>query len=52
MNHLLWGGVITLHDIIHDPPVLDAVEEYVKNKPHLQLYKMLNNNGLAVIFKY
>ena len=45
------GGIITLHDIIHDPPVLDAIEEYIKDKPNLHLYKMLNNNGLGVIFK-
>ena len=45
------GGIITLHDIIHDIPIMDAAEDYVKNKSYLSLYKMLNNNGLGIIFK-
>ena len=26
------GGIITLHDILHDPPVLSAIQNYFKNR--------------------
>jgi predicted O-methyltransferase YrrM len=45
------GGFITLHDISRLPEVLKAVTDYIKDKPHLRLYKYYNNNGLGVIRK-
>ncbi|MHA1409591.1 MAG: class I SAM-dependent methyltransferase [Candidatus Odinarchaeia archaeon] len=48
VNH---GGVITLHDIISCPDVLEAINTYIKDKPNLCLYKYFNCNGLAIIFK-
>jgi len=45
------GGVITLHDIVAFPSVMRAIDEYLKDRKYLRLYKYLHNNGLAVIFK-
>lgn len=45
------GGVITLHDYVGCPEVARAVEEHVRGRPDLRLYKYFNNHGLAVIFK-
>ncbi len=45
------GGIITLHDIVLFPPVLQAVNDYLMQRSGLELYKYFNNNGLAVIFK-
>ena len=45
------GGIITLHDITTFPGVMTAINEYLKNRNDLRLYKYLHNNGLAVIFK-
>jgi len=45
------GGVITLHDIVAFPDVLQAINDYIGKRKDLQLYKYFNNNGLAVIFK-
>lgn len=45
------GGIITLHDIVSFPQVMEAITEYMKNRDDLRLYKYFHNNGLAVIFK-
>lgn len=45
------GGVITLHDIVAFPSVMRAIDEYLKDRKYLRLYKYLHNNGLVVIFK-
>jgi len=45
------GGIITLHDIVHDLSVMDSVEDYIKDKSSLTFYKMLNNNGLGIVCK-
>ena len=45
------GGIITLHDTTSCPEVMKAVEEYLRNRSDLRLYRYLNSNGLAVIFK-
>jgi predicted O-methyltransferase YrrM len=44
------GGVITMHDIVHDPPVLKAIEDYFKNRD-VKIYKYFNSMGFAVILK-
>lgn len=49
--HVREGGIITLHDIITFPSVMKAIDEYLRNRNDLRLYKYLHNNGLAVIFK-
>jgi len=43
------GGIITLHDIISCPEVLSAINEYIKDKPHIKFYKFFHNNGLGVL---
>ena len=43
------GGIITLHDIISCPEVLSAINDYIKNKPHIKFYKFFHNNGLGVL---
>jgi len=48
---VMSGGIITLHDIVLHPEVLQAINEYLKGRTDLHLYKYLNCNGLAVIFK-
>ncbi|HUV45509.1 MAG TPA: class I SAM-dependent methyltransferase [Dehalococcoidia bacterium] len=45
------GGVISLHDIVAFPDVLQAISKYLSERNDLQLYKYFNDNGLAVIFK-
>jgi len=45
------GGLITLHDIITWPGVMEAMDAYVKGRSDLRLYKYFNNNGLGVVFK-
>jgi predicted O-methyltransferase YrrM len=45
------NGIITLHDIVAFPDVLQAINGYLVGRDDLQLYKYFNNNGLAVIFK-
>lgn len=45
------GGFITLHDISRLSEVLKAIKDYIKDRPHLRLYKYYNNNGLGVIRK-
>jgi predicted O-methyltransferase YrrM len=49
--HVLEGGIIVMHDIVHDPPVDQAIMNYIKERSGLRLYRYLNNNGLAIIFK-
>lgn len=43
------GGIVSLHDIISCPEVLSAINEYIKDKPHIKFYKFFHNNGLGVL---
>lgn len=45
------GGLITLHDIISCPPILNAINDYIANRDDLRLYKFFHNNGLGIIRK-
>ena len=45
------GGLITLHDIISCPPILDAINDYIANRDDLRFYKFFHNNGLGIIRK-
>ena len=45
------GGLITLHDIVSCPPVLDAINDFIKDRNDLRFYKFFHNNGLGVIRK-
>ncbi len=45
------GGLITLHDIVTWPGVMEAMNAYVKGRSDLRVYRYLNNNGLGVVFK-
>lgn len=45
------GGIITLHDIMSCPPVLDAINDFLKENNNFRLYKFLNNNGLGILKK-
>jgi predicted O-methyltransferase YrrM len=49
--HVRSGGVISMHDIVSFPEVMQAVTEYTKNRTDLRIYKFLHNNGLLLIFK-
>lgn len=44
------GGLIVLHDFVV-PGVSKAVVEFVESNPDMTLYRYMNNNGLAVLFK-
>jgi cephalosporin hydroxylase len=45
------GGIITMHDIIHDPEVFEALENCFKDRTDVKIYKYFNNNGFAIIKK-
>lgn len=45
------GGLITLHDIISCPPVLDAINDFIIDRKDLRFYKFFHNNGLGVLRK-
>ena len=45
------GGIISLHDIITFPSVMKAVNEFLRGRNDLRVYKYLHNNGLVIIFK-
>ena len=45
------GGLITLHDIMSCPPVLDAVNDFLIEKNNFRFYKFFHNNGLAILRK-
>ncbi len=45
------GGLITLHDTVLYPEIMQAIKSFIKNRTDLRLYKYFNNNGLAIIFK-
>ena len=45
------GGWITFHDIVYCPPVLEAINDYIKNRKDLTLYKNFNCRGLGIIRK-
>jgi predicted O-methyltransferase YrrM len=49
--HVREGGTIIMHDIVADPPVHDAIMHYITGRNGLRLYRYINNNGLAIIFK-
>jgi len=43
------GGIITLHDIITYPEVLQAINDFLKKKNNITFYKFFNNNGLGIL---
>jgi predicted O-methyltransferase YrrM len=45
------GGVITLHDIVTYPSVLQAINDYVSERSDLGFYQYFNCHGLGVIRK-
>lgn len=45
------GGLISLHDIMSCPPVLDAINHFLTEKDNFRLYKFFHNNGLAILRK-
>ncbi len=45
------GGLITLHDIMSCPPVLDAINDFLTEKDNFRFYKFFHNNGLAILRK-
>lgn len=45
------GGLITLHDIVSCPPVLNAINDFILKRDDIRFYKFFNNNGLAVLRK-
>ncbi len=45
------GGLITLHDIISCPPILNAINDYISDREDLRFYKFFHNNGLGIIRK-
>lgn len=45
------GGLITLHDIMSCPPVLDAINDFLSEKDNFRFYKFFHNNGLAILRK-
>lgn len=49
--HVKYGGIITLHDVVGFPKVLQAIKGYIKDRTDLRLYKYFNNWGLGVVFK-
>ena len=44
-------GLITLHDIVSCPPVLDAINDFIKDRKDLRFYKFFHNNGLGILRK-
>lgn len=44
-------GIITMHDIVSYPGVQEAINDYLKERPHLRFYKYFNNNGLGILKK-
>jgi predicted O-methyltransferase YrrM len=46
------GGVISMHDAGSSPGVPRAVDDFVSSRGDLSLHILLNNNGLALIFKH
>jgi|TARA_B100001971_G_scaffold65136_1_gene59896 predicted O-methyltransferase YrrM len=45
------GGVITLHDIVTCPEVMNAMDKYFEKRSDIMIYRFFNNHGLAVIVK-
>ncbi len=45
------GGLITLHDIMSCPPVLDAINDFLAERKDFRFYKFFHNNGLAILKK-
>ncbi len=45
------GGLITLHDIVSCPPVLDAINDYISERKDLRFYRFFHNNGLGILRK-
>lgn len=45
------GGLITLHDIISHPPVLQAINDFIAQRTDIRFYKFFHNNGLGVLRK-
>lgn len=45
------GGLITFHDIISFPPVLDAINDFISDRTDLRFYKFFHNNGLGILRK-
>jgi len=45
------GGLITLHDIMSCPPVLDAINDFLAERDNFRFYKFFHNNGLGILRK-
>ena len=45
------GGIITLHDIVGEPDVLIAINEYIQNREDIKFYKYFHNFGLGILKK-
>jgi predicted O-methyltransferase YrrM len=45
------GGLITLHDIMSCPPVLDAINDFLVERKNFRFYKFFHNNGLGILKK-
>lgn len=45
------GGLITLHDIMSCPPVLDAINDFLAERKDFKFYKFFHNNGLGILKK-
>jgi len=45
------GGLITLHDIMSCPPVLDAINDFLVEREDFRFYKFFHNNGLGILKK-
>lgn len=45
------GGLITLHDTVSCPPVLQAIHDYISQRNDIRFYKFFHNNGLGVLRK-
>jgi ubiquinone/menaquinone biosynthesis C-methylase UbiE len=56
MNHFMRfvriGGVVFMHDTISCPPVLKAIEQWLKENPdQFKFENRTNNNGLGVLWR-
>ena len=45
------GGLITLHDIMSCPPVLNAINDFLAERKNFRFYKFFHNNGLGILKK-
>lgn len=45
------GGIITFHDTVSRPPILEAIKKYIEGRKELRFYHYFNNNGLGILKK-